>query len=53
MLLKLASTLTYFDTEELEILVLEYEELEESVVKGGEGGERLDKLQRVLPLKQK
>ncbi len=33
--------------------MLEDEELEESVVKGGEGGEGLDKLQRVLPLKQK
>jgi len=43
----------YFDTKELEILVLEYEVLEEGVVKGGEGGEGLDELQGVLPLKRK
>jgi hypothetical protein len=36
LLLKFLPTLTYFDTEELEILVLENEELEEGVVKGGE-----------------
>ena len=45
-----SGTLPYHDTEKFQVLVLEYQVLEERMIKGGECGQGLDELQGILPL---